>query len=369
MVRSPYAERLLMAIEKADDPSVRACRRAELAACLARHGEFDAAESTIAELRMEYGDGRSGRVTIMIMCAEAQLIYYRSLGDQARDRMMRAQLLSVAGRDAALTALTSAWLAHIDFNLHKHGEMARCVKTALDTVSPEDHEAVARLALTLGDAFYAADQQDVGNRWYSKAHEHAVKLGDHATIGALTYNRAAMGTFAARLAASAGEPTPERTHARLLGEARTAINYQAIAQLTSLQILLDQTLASVHILGGHFLEAHQLLSNLTALNAATSPMERSPVNECDLALCLVKVGRLDDARTQVARITVEGIQRCTPDDQVLALRTLADAARACGLEARGTEATIALDTAQEDHAKAVGALRQVLLPFGAVPAV
>ncbi|MBK9134919.1 MAG: hypothetical protein IPM15_11475 [Betaproteobacteria bacterium] len=82
--------------------------------------------------KREFGNGQNPRVSITIMCAEAQLIYFKDLGDQARDRMMRAQLLSVAGRDAALSALTSAWLAHICFNLHRHEEMVRSAKSALD---------------------------------------------------------------------------------------------------------------------------------------------------------------------------------------------------------------------------------------------
>ncbi|MFO1286748.1 MAG: hypothetical protein U1F49_09575 [Rubrivivax sp.] len=92
MQQSPYIDRLKQAIADARDPSIRAMLRAELAGSVARLGEFSTAEAEIADLRSEFGDGRSGRVSIMIMCAEAQLIYYKDLGEQARDRMMRAQL-------------------------------------------------------------------------------------------------------------------------------------------------------------------------------------------------------------------------------------------------------------------------------------
>lgn len=261
MPQSPYIDRLKQAIAQTQDLATRGMLRAELAGCTARLGDFTGAEGEIASLRSEFGDGRSGRVSIMIMCAEAQLIYYKELGEQARDRMMRAQVLSVAGRDAALTALTSAWLAHIAFNLHRHEEMARSAKTCIDTISKTDHDAAARLALTLGDAFYAAEQFDFGNRWYTKAHEHATKLGDHAAIAALTYNRAAMGTFMARIRAVGG-PVDPSVVTRLLGEVRTAVNYQAIAQLTSLQALLDYASASVYILAGKYADALEPLSRM-----------------------------------------------------------------------------------------------------------
>lgn len=336
-----------------------------LAGGYARLGDFEAAEAEISTLRSEFGDGRSGRVSIMIMCAEAQLIYYKNLGDQARDRMMRAQVLSVASRDAALSALTSAWLAHICFNLHRHDEMTRSVKTCLDTISAEDHEAASRLALTLGDAFYAAEQPEIGNRWYGKAHEHAVKLGDHSTIGALTYNRAAMGTFLARLRAVDSAVDSEAI-ARLTVEVRTAVNYQAIAQLTSLQALLDYSLASAHILAGRHTEAASILAQMVTVMPSTSPIDRSLVLQCDLALCLAKSGQLDKASASVALVPLEKLSAYTPDDQVVALSALAQAALACGLDSDYAAAQDALLAARHEYRAAVTSLQTRLAGFSEV---
>jgi hypothetical protein len=362
MPKSPYIDRLKEAIAKESDPSTRGFLRAQLAGAYARLGESDAADAEIADLRAEFGDGRSGRVSILIMCAEAQLIYYRNLGEKARDRMMRAQLLSVAGRDAELSALTSAWLAHMCFNLHRHEEMARSAKTCLDTVSSRDHEAASRLALTLGDAFYAAEQPEIGNRWYSKAHEHAVRLGDHATIGALTYNRAAMGTFLARLRSVDSAVDPE-TVARLSGEVRTAVNYQAIAQLTSLQVLLDYSQASANILAGRFSDASAILAELVAQKPSTSPLERFIVLQCDLAYSLAKADRLDEATALIRSIAPNGLEECTPDDRVVASSVLAGAAGLCGLSAEQAIAEDSLAKALVDHEEVVATLRESLTGF------
>lgn len=362
MPDSPYIGRIKQAIAEGGDSSTQAVRRALLAGGYARLGSFEAAEAEVAGLRAEFGDGRSGRVSIMIMCAEAQLIYYKNLSDQARDRMMRAQVLSVASRDAWLSAFTSAWLAHICFNLHRHDEMARSVKTCLDTISAEDHEAASRLALTLGDAFYAAEQPEIGNRWYVKAHEHAVKLGDHSIIGALTYNRAAMGTFLARIRAVDTTPEPEAV-ARHMGEVRSAVNYQAIAQLTSLQALLDYSLASVLLLAGKHADAAAILSKMVEAKPNTSPFDRSLVLQCDLALCLAKSSQIDEARACVARIPIERLTACTPDDQLVALSALAQAALSCGLESDHAAARSALSTARHEHRVAVAALRDNLAGF------
>ena len=368
MAQSPYLARLTLAIDGATDSIALGMARAERAACHARHGEFELTETEIADLRSVFGDGRSGRVSIMIMCAEAQLIYFKSLGEQARDRMMRAQLLSVAGRDAALSSLTSAWLAHICFNLHRHGELVRCAKTCLDTLTPRDHEATARLSLTLGDAFLASEQFDIGARWYAKAHEHAVKLGDHSTIGALTYNRAAMGTFMARVR-SVNSVVDAEMVSRLSSEVRTAINYQAIAQLASLQGLLDYSLASANILAARFAEALTLLSNLVEVNASTSPLDRMVALRCDLALCFAKANRCDEATAVIETLPWSSILDCTPDDQVVAFAALRDASRLCGLGAVAEEAEAKLAVALDDHERAVASLREGLSEFGDISIV
>lgn len=363
MPKSPYIDRLKDAIQRDGDPSSRGLRRAQLAAGYARLGEFEAADSEISGLRAEFGDGRSGRVSIMIMCAEAQLIYFKNLGDRARDRMMRAQLLAVAGRDAELSALTSAWLAHICFNLHRHEEMTRSAKTCLDTITSHDHEAASRLALTLGDAFYAAEQPEAGNRWYTRAHEHAVKLGDHSTIGALTYNRAAMGIFVARLR-SVAAPVDSDTVTRLSAEVRTAINYQAIAQLTSLQALLDYSLASAHILSGRFAEAAAILGKMVAEKPSTSPLERSVVLKCDLAYSLASLDQRDEAAEMVKTLNLDELAKCTPDDQVVASSALAQAAGLCDVPHVRAAAQEALARAQQEHVAAVEALRRNLTVLG-----
>lgn len=362
MPHSPYIDRIKQAIVEASDASTKGVSRALLAGGYARLGSFEAAEAEISSLRAEFGDGRSGRVSIMIMCAEAQLIYYKNLGDQARDRMMRAQILSVASRDASLSALTSAWLAHICFNLHRHDEMARSVKTCLDTISVEDHEAASRLALTLGDAFYAAEQPEIGNRWYAKAHERAVKLGDHSVVAALTYNRAAMGTFLARLRAVDAAIDPDSV-ARHLSEVRSAVNYQAIAQLTSLQALLDYSLASVHLLADKHAEATAILDRMVASQPNTSPIDRSLVLRCDLALCLAKLGRLEEASACVGLVPLERLIAYTPDDQVVALSALAEAALACGRDSDHAAALDALSTARDEHRAVVDALQGSLASF------
>ena len=94
---------------------VRAELRAKRAACLARIGDFDEARKEIASIRETFGDGRSGRVTVLVMIAEGLVLHFESLSGLAIDRVMRALMLAQAGRDQELIALTSAWKAYFDF--------------------------------------------------------------------------------------------------------------------------------------------------------------------------------------------------------------------------------------------------------------
>ena len=362
-MNSPYESRLEGEIAAIQDDSERASKRAELAGLWARIGEFQRCEEVIAELRSLYGDGRNTRVSVMIMWAEAQLIYFKDLGVQARDRMSRAQLISVASRDASLSALTSAWLAHIDFNLHRHQEMSRALKVSLDTVSKADHLASCRLALTLGDAYFAAGDETRGRRWYSKAHEHAVKLGDHASIGALTYNRAALRVFLTRIARVKVGEDLEVDLNLLNGEIRSAANYQAVAGLSSLQDLLGNARASILILQQDFVAASKAIADLLERSPRISASDRNTNLMCDLVLCLSKSDRKSEAARRLDLLDLAAIQACTPDDQVLAYGSLEKACIELGLERRASEFRLMLADSVNALENEVRDLRTLLSMF------
>jgi hypothetical protein len=318
---APFVRNLNDQIARAVDPSERAMLLADLAAYKARVGDFEGADALISELRAQYGDGRNARVSIMIMAVEAQHIYFKQLGVMARDRMARAQLLSVAIRDAKLTALTSAWLAHIDFNFQKNSEMARNIRMSIDTIDKSDNLAASRLALTLGDAFFAAELPAHGKKWYSKAHDHAVKLGDHTAIAALTYNKAALGTFVARIQ-SVEEQISLDQISLLAGEVKTARSYQAVVQVQSLQNLLIHATSGVQMLQEDYESALKSLQELLANSAVFSPVGHPISFKCDMILCMAKTARGDEARLLLNSITDAELDELAADDRLVALAAL-----------------------------------------------
>src|SRR5262245_58173379 len=96
-------------IAQAPNAATRGAFEARKAGYLARVGTFDEAQTLIAALRQEFGDGRSPAVSIWVMLAEGLLHTFREMSDEGADRIMRANALARMTRDRELISTTSAW--------------------------------------------------------------------------------------------------------------------------------------------------------------------------------------------------------------------------------------------------------------------
>lgn len=358
-MNSPYVSRLIARRDDATSSVERATLSAEIGMYYARTGEFEAAALVVSELRADFGDGRSGAVSILLMALEGLIAYFKDLSTKSHDRIVRAQILSVAARSPRLTALMSAWLAHIDFNLGRYAEMSRAIHTCLSAVDPADHDALCRLSLTLGDAFLLCEDQKTATAWYRRAHKYAVSLGDRASIGALTYNQAALGVFFARISSLDG-PIESSWLAFLAGEVKSAINYQSVARLESLQSLLDTAQVSLRILQSDFSGAADLLQSIIASGSRVAFSDAPILLRCDLLLCYAKLGRLTDARRAFDSISTDAIEAESPDDRAICYSSLAEGAALCGLkEAADGYRTMSAESLDE-HRRQVAPIRVAL---------
>jgi hypothetical protein len=301
---------------------------AELGCYWARVGEFEKAEELRSDLRRFFGDGRSVRVSILIMCIEALIAYFRELNPQARDRMARAALLSTAARDSNLIALTSAWMAHIDFNLNRFESMASAIGSCLSHLGSNDASTECRISLVLGDAFLFAGATNCSNIWYQRARAAAGMAGDQAAIGAFTYNRAALHVSAARFKHLL-HPLPASDINLLNVEVQSAINYQAIAQLKSLDHLLQSALVGVMILQGRFLEALPVIT--TVLDSPDVPQNSAQrtLLQADLSFSRASLG-LTDGTPHTDALQSQLIDSFTPDDRALIWSSMLRARKICG---------------------------------------
>lgn len=363
---SPLVQRLVASIDQCQDADSRACCLAELACYWARVGEFGEAERLRTELRRDFGDGRSVRVSVLIMCIEALLVYFRQLGPQARDRMMRASLLSNAAGDSRLIALTSAWMAHIDFNLNRFETMSSSIESCLSAIDADDGTADCRVSLVLGDAFLFVRALTASNAWYARARAAASKIGDQAAIGALTYNRAALHVAGARFQ-SLHRPLPATEIDLVLAEVQSAINYQAIARLRSLDHLLQSANVGALMLQERFMDALPHIEDVLKSPDAPPNSAQRALLQADLALTLACTAQPDMALQAIESLLAMNIDSFGADDQAVIWSTVHRASQVCGETGELPLYASNVMAAVEQHNETVARLAALLTPFEKIP--
>ena len=363
---APLVKRLEAKLAETSDRTQRAVISAHIACYEARVGQFESAERRRAELRKEFSDGHSAQVSILIMCLEGLLLYFKDLDRNARDRLLRANLLSVACKERALVALSSAWLAHIDFNHGRYESMATEAAKCMDSLDADDGSAGSRIALVLGDAFLYSREPTTARRWYEHARVIANRIGDQAAIGAITYNRAALHVAIARIDRLTGNGI--RSDVELASaEVRSAANYQTLAKLSSLDHLLTSASIGIMMLEEKFAEASNAITELLAAEAAPDNSAELALLCADQAWCLYRIGQSERARVAALRAMSIQSDNFDPDDRALIFDALGSFYAASGDNAVADECRIGLMKALEEHKSAVGRLAQFIHAFAGGP--
>lgn len=313
---SPLELRLGAQLDATSDPDLRASLMAEIACYLARVGEFSEAERLRKQLRDVYADGRSISVSIQLMALDALLLYFQDLSPAARDRMARANLIAVASGSLRWTCLTSAWLAHIDFNQNRFESMVREIQSTLDSLSGDDGTGECRVSLVLGDAFLFCGQIAPSKLWYERARLTANRVGDQAAISALTYNRAALRVSMARLSAI-NMPTDVDEVARVWAEVRSASNYHVVAQAKSLDHLLGSARVGVFVLQDNYQAAVREIEEVLATGAVPEMSGEHSLLRADRALGLAAIGDMQGAVRQIEAIPRAELDTLSSDDAAL----------------------------------------------------
>jgi len=261
----------------------------------------------------------------MIMCLEGLLVYFRDLGQGAKDRLDRARLLAGAIQDQSLVAFTSAWQAHIAFNRNQFDLMAIAADDCLASASERDLSALSRITLVMGDLFAYLRDRPSSQAWYAVARDFAVKLGDHASVGAITYNRAALKVFELRLRAITQELADDEL-ALLDAEVRSAVNYQALAELRSLDHLLGSAQVGTHVLRRQFTLARDQAISLLQSNTIQFGSPQHSLLLADAAFCSAASGDPSTAANLLERCDAVGVESLPIDDQALFLSQVDQAA-------------------------------------------
>lgn len=362
---APYVKRLVAQIDSCADAATCAMLTAELACYWARIGEFEEAERLRKELRSTYGDGRDVRVSILIMCIEGLLLYFRELSPGALDRLARARLLSVAAGQKGLIALTSAWLAHIHFNGNRYIEMSDAIRICLNSLEASNLPAVCRISMLLGDAYLYSGSAGCAQSWHDRARNAALEIGDQAFVGALTYNRSALRVFVARVESAVEMQSAD--HVRLLaGEVQSAVNYQAVARLRSLDHLLATSRVGVLMLQRNFALAKPEIESLLSSGEVKPLSSQASTLKADLAQCLADSKSLDSSMQLVGEILSLDLDQYESGDRVLIYTAVRESYMSFGLLGKMKELDQPLSSALADHRAQRLAIAKLLVPFESV---
>lgn len=363
---SPLVLRLQKQIEGTSDDEMRGVLLAQIAWYLARTGDFDGSEKIRLELRHKFFDANSspvsGRVSISLMILEALTLYYRELSPRARDRMLRANLLAKSFGERWLAALSSSWLAHIDFNQNRFDSMAASISSAFELMEANDIAVKCRLSLVLGDAFLYCQSRTESQRWYDVARRSANELGDHAAIGAVTYNRAALQISSLRVS-DALQPASTEEVASARAELQSAINYQRIAGLRSLDHLLDDMSVGLSILEGHYVSVISMLTRSTFAGETNFSKNNSPIKVADFAYCLASVGNFEEASRCLSGIDASALEIVSADDQVVALGSIAKTFKILGDHRQANLHLAKAETALLEHRAIISEIRNLIDSF------
>lgn len=356
---SRLLENLDQAFAQSRDPVMRAELLAKRSRYTTRVGRFAETRAALKELRLRFGDGSNGRVMVLIMLSEGLLHYYEELSPVAIDRVMRAQALAIAMGDRPLIAIASSWKAHLEFEASKFELMIASLRLTLDHAAQDDHEALARAAMTLTDCFIYCGDRLSAQKWFMDSRDHALAVGDQAGIDALLNNRALLGV--ARLRAKACFQSLDDDEVKFTRqEVSSALNFQhliAVRALTNYGALCS---ARLMILEKRYEEAIVALESLRDARPFAEAHVNHDVLNLEIAFCLFFLGQPDEARIRMAEVRLEAFENLDIDEKLVAYWMQDLLGRQLGIE---TSAATELERSKAAYEQMRLELLNALRPF------
>jgi hypothetical protein len=312
--------RLTSQIDAARSTTEADCKRAELAAYLARLGRFGESRAVLDSLREHARRQPRAELSASIHLAEGLFSYFSNVGASKADGVQRAYALCLAAGLDELRATCAAWLAQWDYVRVDMASLARHVREALQLASQSNHSALSRASLVAAQALHLAARPDLALVWYRRARDHAVADYDDVTVSALMHNMAWIRMLLMRQAILSGQGDVTAGRHALMNAESTAHYDQMLgdsswqelkpilrAQILSLQEDASQALA--------LYEAH--LDDLKT----TSRLQANLL--ADKAWCQAQCGEMQAAQDSAAQAILSLEYTTDADDRAAAHGRLA----------------------------------------------
>ena len=313
---APLLIRLEEQLRQSSDIAERAEINARKACYLARVGEFQSVRNLIADLRADFGGGHNPKISAWIMLSEGILEIFEKMSPQAKDRISRAQLISLAIKDRTLGAITSSWKAHVDFETSDFRSMGKSLRIAIDNADPENDDAQARLAMVVADALYLCGDRAQAQEWFMKSRSHALNAGDQATIDALLYNKAAFSMSWMRSEKCFG--AYDESQISLIGQELTSSkNFQSLASIAALSNFVGLCEARVMMLSKDYSKAIDGLLAVRNRGPFASYNFSVDIIDLEIAYCLYQTGQYTAALEKFNVLRNVDYSRFDVDDRLV----------------------------------------------------
>lgn len=360
----PLLTRIDNALAQCADPALRAELQAEQAVYLARIGDFNEANQILSMLRQKYGNGHNVRISIWIMLVEGLILFFDDTNPTARDRVLRAYLVSEAAHLQDLVELTAAWLAHIEFNRYEFESMVRFLRVCRNPLRGSSDSSSLRVHLLLADAHMHCGQIKDARIWYERSRHQAIELGDQASLAAIIYNKAALGLSQLRLAAVAGEIDSELVQFVSM-EIDSAHNFHHGAGHRSLTRLVDACRARMLLLQKKYGAALDIFRVLLEQGQPSLGFKSDRLLlQIECGLCLVALGRRDEGLALCVTIDVDRRIEMTIDDQLIFVSSYIALTQHLHLNVSEQINNAHLDQCADMHRREIEVLRHGLRSLG-----
>lgn len=310
-------------IAEASNPVEAAEFRAERAMLLVRHGDFREVEQEIASLRSRFGDGNYPRISILILLTEGLCAYYRDVSKHSLDRLLRASLLCKALKIEDLSAMASSWLAHLYYNFDQYGKLADAISDTLSLAKHTNHTWIPRLTLVIADTLQYSGEWNPAGHWYRLAQRYATLQGDRITLGAVIFNRVAVGLSRTRADYAAGcrEHLEDR---HWTTEVNSAGYFHAGMDIRALPDMLVYCKARAAFIDGDYDKATELYLQVVRNQRSKACGTNDSLLNSEIALCQLLRGHDRESFDEAATLHVHACDDLAIDDRMLYHANLAE---------------------------------------------
>jgi hypothetical protein len=309
-------DRLESASRSCKDPVQRSLIDAERAYHAARTGDFGAARELLTAIKELSQTYFSPPVAIWVMLSEGIVEFFEDLNPRAYDRFRRAYALSVSMGDHDLQALTSAWLAHIEFNERDYPAMILSVNRCLAIYPRGQSAAHTRIFMVLGNANLYAGKVSTANQYFDQARAIALADGDRTSVGAVVYNKAVLmlNNFRLQSFLDVGE-TVDMGLLSSAVESSTA--FQGITRNRSLEELPQMCEARLAMIRGDFSSALKVIGGVRRSQHRHRGGAKDPLLDIEYATCLALSGDSALAKSVLDGSDLSRWVELDNDDQII----------------------------------------------------